>query len=372
MAELLREVFSTPNIEKLAARVKNSYKPFDCEAFLADAVKNQKENNYGLRLEQITDSLYKHLPSDYETTLPILIKSLTDELEVTEDFKFRNVHFINLAQGRYISKYGLEHFELSMNGLKEMTKTFTAEYDIRYFLERYPSKALNMLKQWADSENVHVRRLASEGTRPRLPMGRRNQQFVKDPEPIIPILEKLKNDPALYVRRSVANSLNDISKDHPDMAADIAERWINEGFENSEWVCRHAMRSLFKSGHKKALSISGFPEPEGINVWGLNIKYTTLKLGDKLEFTFVMDNTSEKELNIMVDFEILFVKSNKKLSPKVFKLKKTVIKPGEVINLSGRHPLRESTTRKHYTGRHLLRVMVNGRRSAPAAFYLQA
>jgi len=257
-----------------------------------------------------------------------------------------------------------------MNALKEMTKTFTAEYDIRYFLEKYPSEALSLIKTWTDSDNTHVRRLASEGTRPRLPMGRRNKEFVKDPAPILPILEKLKDDPELYVRRSVANSLNDISKDHPDLAADIAERWLNEGFENSEWVCRHAMRTLFKAGHKKALALFGYPEPKGINVSETDIKNNTLKVGSTLEFSFVIDNESDADVPIMVDYEIHFIKNNKKHSPKVFKLKKTVIKAGEALKLEAKHPLRAQTTRKYYTGKHYLRVTVNGEKFALNPFYL--
>ncbi len=188
-----------------------------------------------------------------------------------EDFKFEIRHFINLPPHcRYISKFGLDYFELSIEALKEMTSRFTSEYDMRYIIERYPEKSIELIKTWVKDDNLHIRRLASEGTRPRLPMGKRLQMFVKDPAPpILPILESLKNDKALYVRRSVANSLNDISKDHPELAADIAERWLNEGFEHSKWVCNHAMRSLFKMGHTKALAISGYPEPKGgVEAWG--------------------------------------------------------------------------------------------------------
>lgn len=372
MAELLRDVFSNKHVEALAVRLKGAHPRLDKESFVRLALENSGQNNYAARLEQIVESLRKYLPENYEHALRILIDSLTEELEITDEFKFRNEHFINLAQCRYVSKYGLEHFSLSMDALKIMTTRFTAEYDIRYFLEKYPEQSLELMKLWTEDENVHVRRLASEGSRPRLPMGRRNRLFVKDPSPIIPILEKLKNDPALYVRRSVANSINDISKDHPDLAADIAERWLSEGFTDSKWVCTHAMRTLFKQGHKKALAISGYPEPEGVNIWGLNIRYTALNVGDDLEFTFVMDNTSQKDISVMIDYEIMFVKSSGKLSPKVFKLKKTFIKAGEVINVSGKYPFRQRTTRNYYTGRHLLRIIVNGRRSAPAAFYLNA
>lgn len=253
-----------------------------------------------------------------------------------------------------------------------MTSRFTSEYDMRYIIERYPEKSIELIKTWVKDDNLHIRRLASEGTRPRLPMGKRLQMFVKDPAPILPILESLKNDKALYVRRSVANSLNDISKDHPELAADIAERWLNEGFEHSKWVCNHAMRSLFKMGHTKALAISGYPEPKGVEAWGIDIKDTTLKMGDDLEFSFVVDNNSTEDINLMIDFELILLKKNKQYSPKVFKLKKTVLKSGKKLKLFAKHPFRERTTRKYYSGKQYVRVIINGEKQPPVQFYLQA
>jgi len=370
MGRLLRDVFSEETVKELLQRVKDAYPQFDGEAFLTEATYRFADKNYAERLEQITDCLHRQLPSNYSEAAEVLISSAGKHIPIDEDCVFKDEHFINLTLCRYVSKYGIDHHEISMSALKELTKSFTSEYDIRYFLIREQEKTIEIMKSWTDDANIHVRRLASEGSRPRLPMGKRIQAFCNNPSPILPILEKLKDDPSLYVRRSVANSLNDISKDHPDMAAEIAERWLSENFENAEWVCTHAMRGLYKEGHKKALAVSGFPEPEGVNVWGLDIVNTTLHLGDTLEFSFVIENTSDTDINLMIDYEIFFIKKNGKHAPKVFKLKRTQLKAGRKLKLSGRHPLREQTTRKFYSGRHLLRISVNGERFQPVPFYL--
>lgn len=372
MSTLLRDVFNLETVTGLADRIIPNYPQFDREAFITESTKGFDEISFGERLEQITDTLKTHMPDDYETTVNILLNSLTGELGYSDDFKFENRLFINTTLTRYVSKYGIDNFHLSINALKEMTKSFTSEYDIKYFIDKYQNECVDIMTEWADDENLHVRRLASEGSRPRLPMGKQTKAFIKDPTPILPILEKLKNDPVLYVRRSVANSLNDISKDHPDLAADIADRWFKEGFEHSEYVCNHAMRTLFKEGHRKALNMAGYSEPKGIEVWGIDIKNTTLRLGGELDFSFVLDNNSAEDMKLMIDYEILFVKNSKKLSPKVFKLKKTTLKSGKKLKLFAKFKFEERTTRKLYSGKHYVRVIVNGERHSPVGFYLHA
>ncbi|PLX65953.1 MAG: hypothetical protein C0603_13340 [Denitrovibrio sp.] len=370
MSKLLRDVFNIEAIKGLTDRLKSAYSPLNSDLFYKDATSDLSELDYGERIELITDAIHKHLPKDYDTAVTILLNSLPPAIEATGDFKFQSRDFINLPHCRYISKFGLDNFDLSINALKEMTSRFTSEYDMRYIIEKYPQESIALIKTWVNHENLHIRRLASEGTRPRLPMGKRLQIFVKDPSPILPILEALKNDESLYVRRSVANSLNDISKDHPDLAADIAEQWLKEDFEHAKWVCNHAMRSLFKAGHVKALAISGYPEPKGVEVWGIDIKDTTLQVGDDLQFSFVVDNNSEEDINLMIDFELILLKNNKKYSPKVFKLKKTILKSGKKLKLFAKHPFRERTTRKYYSGKQYVRVVINGERQAPVQFYL--
>lgn len=370
MSRLLRDVFNENSVKGLAARIRKVCTGFRAEDFRKCSTADFDKMNYAERLEQITMCLHRFLPDDYASALNLLTEAVTGEREYHDNFKFRDDLFINLPLSRYVSMFGLDDFELSMDALKHMTKSFTAEYDIRYFIEKYPEESISLMRKWADDKNVHVRRLASEGTRPRLPMGRRLKMFVENPSPILPILEKLKNDPVLYVRRSVANSLNDISKDHPELAAEIAGRWLDEDFEHSEWVAKHAMRTLYKAGHGKALAMSGYPEPVDLEISEPELESNSLTMGSDLEFSFELYNGSDFEINIMADYEIHFMKSSGKLSPKVFKLKKCIIKPGERVTLSGRYPFRGRTTRKYYPGEHLLFISVNGLKRGPVSFTL--
>jgi 3-methyladenine DNA glycosylase AlkC len=372
MAGLLREVFNHSAVAGLADRLSIAHSGFDGVSFI-NAATNALENlNYAERLEQITDCLQTHLTNDYRQNVEIITASATEPVNLSDSFVFSSRHFINLPLCRYISKFGLHEFAVSMQALKTLTKSFTSEYDIRYFIEKYPSDSIAMIKGWTSDPDLHVRRLASEGTRPRLPMGKRLHIFVKDPAPILPILEDLKNDPELYVRRSAANSLNDISKDHPDLAANTAEKWLAENSEHSEWMYRHAMRTLFRSGHAKALENAGYPRPEGITADSLKISRTAISVGDDLEFSFVLKNASEKDMDIMADYEISFVKANGRLSPKVFKLKKIRLAKNSTQTLSGTYKIRQRTTRKFYTGTHTLAIMVNGKKLAQTDFHLSA
>jgi len=369
MTKLLRDVFNPKHISNLSDRISKVYPDFDSSAFVDSACRNLSELDYTERIEHITDCLAKYLPDDFTKSVDILCRSLPKPPEYEKDVQFRDEGFMTLPATRYVSKFGADRFEESMQALRMMTPSFTAEYDIRQFIMQDKKRSLELLYAWAKDPDLHVRRLASEGSRPRLPMGKRLHEFVKDPSPILPILEKLKDDPVLYVRRSVANSLNDISKDHPDLAADIAEKWLKTGGENIQWVCRHAMRTLLKKGHAKALAICGFPYPEGIMICGLQIRDTSLKTGDALEFSFLVSNTGGKTLCLMADFEISFMKSNGRNAPKVFKLKKFALNPGKETRISGRFSFEPRSTRSFYTGRHIITPIINGQRGASASFY---
>jgi 3-methyladenine DNA glycosylase AlkC len=296
----LRTVFNTKNIKDMGGRLKEVYPKFDQKSFFAESTLNINDLNYQERIDQITDALRKHLPEKYEDAVDVIIKALPPEIRDDKLEGFEG--FINLPYCRYVSRYGIDSFDISMNALKELTKRFTSEYDIRFFIMKYPERCLELFKEWAKDENLHVRRLVSEGTRPRLPLGKRLQIFVKDPTPVIPLLDILKDDPILYIRRSVANHINDITKDNPDIAVKTVSRWLENENENIRWIASHSMRTLLKQGNSGALSIMGYPKPDNIDVWGLDIKNTCLSLGDDLEFSFVIDNRNESERKLMVDF----------------------------------------------------------------------
>ena len=224
--------------------------------------------------------------------------------------------------------------------------------------------------QWCDHGQEHVRRLASEGTRPRLPWGVQLKKFIHDPEPVIPILECLRFDESDYVKRSVANNLNDMSKDHPDWVIKLMKKWKKNDNGKSDWIIKHAARSLVKQGHPDSFSLLGYTDNNQIAVKKFKID-KEVTVGKKLNFEFELVNQLNTTSNIVVDYKILFVKANGSLNGKVFKLKNVKLKPGEKVLFAKIHDFKLITTRKYYEGIHHLEVLVNGTTVAKKRFKLR-
>jgi len=264
-----------------------------------------------------------------------------------------------------VQTYGLEDLKLSLNALKELTPLFSSEFAVRPFLKRYPTETLKFLEQCAREKDVHFRRWASEGTRPRLPWGERLQEFVRDPSPTMPILELLKFDTELYVRKSVSNHLNDIAKDHPERVIQLLADWKTAAgaahAEKIEWIIHRALRTLIKAGHPGALKLIGVSHEAKIKFLGFKINQKKFKLGERIEFQFSIRSLSAKSQKLVVDYIVHFVKSNQSTSPKVFKLKSVLLPAeGEVVFAKSHH-LKKVTTRVHYSGLHQLEIQVNGK-----------
>ena len=213
---------------------------------------------------------------------------------------------------------------------------------------------------WSGDENLHVRRLASEGMRPRLPWAPQLTEFIKDPSPVLAVLNKLKDDPELYVRRSVANNLNDIAKDHTDLVVDVLTDWSKGASQGTEWIIKHAARSLIKSGNVKVLSLLGYNPDVAVDVYDFKAS-KNISMGGELEFSFKLESSSSKTENLMVDYIIHFMKANGKTAPKVFKLSKKKIKPGETVNVKSKQSFKPISTRKYYPGKHAISLQINGK-----------
>ena len=247
-----------------------------------------------------------------------------------------------------------------MSLLKEMTKRFTAEFDIRYFLVADQQRCFEMLSDWVMDKNHHVRRLVSEGTRPRLPWGMQLTQLVGDPSPSLPLLMALRDDKHEYVRRSVANHLNDIAKDHPDLVADLAKDWMKGADKSREKLLRHACRTLIKQGHPVALEAFGIMPPQ-IDLKSFRIKTSVVELGGALEFSVELTSTSKRVQSVIIDYVIDFVKANGKRAGKVFKWTRRELKAGDTVSMSRTHKIKPITTRRYYAGKHGLALRINGK-----------
>lgn len=245
--------------DMLARKIKPHYKEFKSSSFKKKVKNGVEPLELKDRVELIADELKAHLPEDYLVALEILNKTLGPENE-EETGMFTEYYWL-MPMAKFIEKYGLDNYKESTAAIKELTKRNTGEYCIRPFIEKYPAKTIKLLLKWSKDKNKHVRRLASEGCRPRLPWASKISAFIEDPSPVIPILENLKDDPSKYVQKSVANHLNDILKDNRAVVMKIVKSWIKGASKERAWIIKHAFRNLRKKEDAEALKlISKLPQ----------------------------------------------------------------------------------------------------------------
>ena len=251
----LKHLLGPEAVACLARNIALVYPEFDGDAFVHSAVDGLEPLGLMERGRKLAAVLRDFLPGSYPAAIEILIASLTPPLSDTEDLGLEVLFY--LPHVIFVADYGLdaEDFEVSMRAQYELTRRFSAEFSIRPFLIQYQDRTLARLAEWLSDPDPHVRRLCSEGTRPRLPWARRIPAFVADPRPVLPLLEALKDDPVLYVRRSVANHIGDIAKDHPALAFEICERWLEGASGERKWLIRHALRHPAKKGNEIALRL---------------------------------------------------------------------------------------------------------------------
>jgi len=373
MAELflIRDVFSTDVVKKMANNIKKEYASFDKKGFLQSILPDLDQQTYSERKESITNGLINYLPSDYEKSVELLLKITPPPYE-GEDISGTLDRFYISTFTAYISIKGIDSYDTSVHALYEMTKSFTAEWDIRPFLLKYPERTFKLLKKWANDKNIHVRRFVSEGSRPNLPWGKKLKFIDENPESTtLPILALLQDDPSEYVRRSVANHLNDLAKNNGDLVVKHLTQWRNKkSTPEKERLINHALRTLIKQGHKGALAMIGYDDDFNLDV-NINTFKKEVKWSGKFEFEFSIKNNKTTSQKLLIDFIIGFQKKDGKISDKVFKLKKVEIPAGEVVNLRKGHSFKPITTRVYYPGKHNLSIQVNGKIVSKQSFMLQ-
>lgn len=365
MPEPFKNFFNPALVAGMADHLTRQWPAFDRAGFVADACGRLAALELKDRALWIAEALGRHLPRDFRESCGILLATLhpaetptlaEQEPGVTADgLKGWAV----LPMTIHVAKRGTAHFDFALGALKEMTKRSSSEFAIRQFLAVDSRRTLDVLADWTHHGNFHVRRLVSEGTRPRLPWASRLEKFVRDPSPILPLLESLKDDSSDYVRRSVANNLNDIAKDHPGLVTDIVRRWMTDAPPPRKQLIRHACRSLVKAGDRDCLRVLGYARPELASV-GISVNTPTVRLGEALEFDAVLVSGAAAPQPLSIDYVIHHVKANGKTAPKVFKWKTVTLKPGDTLRASRRHTIRPITTRVYYPGRHRVELLVNG------------
>ncbi|MGM0877203.1 MAG: DNA alkylation repair protein [Bacillota bacterium] len=357
MAEELKNLYNQDFINELSTFIKAEYPQFN-DGLFQSLIYNEIWNELALkqRVRHITNCLHQTLPMNFIEVLELLKK-------VAPRFQGS---LTGIIFPDYVEVYGLDYWDESLEALEYFTQFSTAEFAVRPFVMKNQSRMMEQFLKWSKHANEHVRRLASEGSRPRLPWGIALSSLKQDPSPIFPIVENLKEDPSLYVRKSVANNLNDISKDHPDLVLKIAQKWYGDN-DKTNWIIKRGVRTLMKKGNQQALELFGFANNPKLHVVDL-IVTDTVHIGNTLSFSFQLISTDEKPTKMRVEYAIDFVKANGKHSSKIFKITEHIINSGEKKVYSKKHSFKDLTTRKHYPGKHLISIVVNGEKKATEDF----
>ncbi len=350
--EPFKNVYNREWVALLCSGIAGVWSEFDARCFTESVFAgNWEARELKDRMRHISRTMGAFLPKDYAEAIRIVRASAP----VMDNFSFSAMVFPD-----FVEVHGMEDWELSMGALEQFTQQSSAEFAVRPFIVRDQDRMMAQMLVWAGHESADVRRLASEGCRPRLPWAMALPELKRDPEPILPILEKLKGDESEYVRRSVANSLNDIAKDHPDLVVDILREWGNDDSKEMVKLSRHALRSLLKQGHGGAMELVGLGSVPNVVVSNLRVAESVVRVGDSLSFEFEIINSGESAANLMVDYVVGFVLARGKVGRKVFKLSKFVLGSGERRTVSKRHSFKPITTRVYYPGVHSIGIQVNG------------
>jgi 3-methyladenine DNA glycosylase AlkC len=344
--------------QRTAAQLSALHPRFDSDRFLAHALDGLEQRELMARLHRCAEAFHLAL------ALPF-----AEQLSVLRAHAAQIGHnFAAIWPCAHVAAQGLDRPDLALPALRDLTRHGSAEFAIRPFLARDLAGTLAMMREWAASDDEHVRRLASEGCRPRLPWGERLRDLVADPTPALPILETLRADPSLYVRKSVANHLNDIAKDHPERVLDLVSGW-NRSDARTAWIVRHALRTLIKRGHPRALALLGAGARPRLRAT-LAVSPRRIRLGDTITFSAELRSDSARAQSLIVDYVVHYARAGGRASAKVFKWASVELGPRQVLRLTKRQTIRDFSTRRHHPGRHRVELQVNGRRLAETAFTL--
>jgi 3-methyladenine DNA glycosylase AlkC len=350
MAEALKDMFNKKFYERLALEFNKADKNFHSEKFVKDVIKDLDKLELNQRLRNTTLTLKKYLPADYKKSVDII-------KQVAPDFA---KHYTAFIFPDFVGQYGHDNIDLSLETLKYLTQYGTSEFAIREFLKRDFNGTIKVMKKWAEDDNYHVRRLASEGCRPRLPWSYNLPEVMKNPELTLPILEKLKGDNELYVKKSVANHLNDFSRNHTDWMVSLLRSWDKNNIHTA-WIIKHASRTLIKKGHAGSLALFGFENNPKILVENFKLKKPKIKLGDSLDFNFNIVSERSKPQKLVIDYAIHYAKKSGLQSRKIFKLKEIVILPETTVAITKAQSFKDFSTRQHYPGKHKIEILINGK-----------
>ncbi|HEY4937035.1 MAG TPA: DNA alkylation repair protein [Puia sp.] len=367
MTGLLKDLYSPAFYRNISDALSEVLPSFSKQKFLEQIFTGDfSRKELKARMRHTSKVLHGFMPANYKKTVEI-IKNLIYRLKkmgIGED----GLTYMFLPD--YIEVYGIDHFDDSIKALESITQFVSCEFAVRPFLLMYGSKMMGQMQLWSKHENYKVRRLSSEGSRPRLPWAVAIPALKKDPSSILPIMENLKNDPSEWVRRSVANNLNDIAKDHPDFVIGLARKWKGISKE-TDAIVKHGSRTLLKKGHVEILSHYGL-KSKNIHVSVFRIDTPSVKIGDYLVFSFRVTNQDRKKQTVRLEYGLYYKKANYQFTRKVFKISEKIYEPEARIDVQRKQSFKKITTRTFYPGKHKLAIIVNGEEKDVRTFIVKA
>jgi len=358
MAGELKAEISREFVTSVAENLADECAAFDLDKFLLTTFDSSwKDLELKDRIRRVPSALGASFAGDYPKSIEVL-KRVSVGYSGLQALMFPE----------FVEQFGLEYWDESMDALTYFTSLCSSEFAVRPFIRLDQPRMMDQMLLWAHNNDHHIRRLASEGCRPRLPWASPLRRFIADPEPVLPILNELKNDSEEYVRRSVANNLNDISKDHSDLALELGQQWIDIS-TNTNWVVKHGLRTLLKRGNTDALMLFGYASPDNIRINSVSLSNGSVRIGESGSVQFELLLKGNKSEKVRLEYAIDYLKANGKLSRKVFQAGERLFESGAHF-VSKKQAFRQMTTRKHYPGKHHLNIVVNGRVLASAEFDL--
>lgn len=357
--------YNYASLHTLALCIKDVYPLFQVDDFVGDIMDETWDAlELKARMRKITVNLSKHFPADYVQALGII-----DQVIAGFPAGFNDNALIYFPD--FVEIYGQDacNWDVSIAAIERYTPSSTAEFAVRPFIIKNEKRMMAQMAIWARHENEHVRRLASEGCRPALPWGQALASFKKDPSPVLAIVEYLKDDPSLYVRKSVANNLNDISKTHPDLVAKIARDWYGKS-TYTNWIVKHGCRTLLKSGNRDVLGLFGFVDADCVHIEKFMLHTAVLSIGEALTFSFAV--SGKEATKVRLEYGIGYVKANGKRSQKIFQISEIFLKKNRATRYTKKHSFANLRSRIHYPGIHSITLIVNGVERDTLAFEVLA
>lgn len=355
MSEKLVDEKTKAFLKTLASGFQHVYSSFDSSTFLEDTFNGRWITmSVDKRLLYLSTALNKSLPNNLNKAVSIIIEMLS-HIQECEDYNPWSYMFLPC----YVTCYGLDNLKTSTQAFEKITQYTSCEFAVRPYILKYPNEMMDQMLSWSTHNNLNVRRLASEGCRPSLPLATALPIFKKDPGPILPILENLKNDESDFVRKSVANNINDISKNNPSVVIKLAKSWKGNT-KNTDWIIKHGCRSLLKAGIPEVMEIFGFGSVENLSIRDFKLESSSVEIGGDLRFSLQLINNNNMQSNIRLEYGVYYKKANGSLSKKVFKISEKIYPGNSITTINRKQSFRMMTTRKLHPGEHRVSIIING------------